>query len=48
MLQDVGVFWEWNNAANRPPCHWAEFDLFGDHQGPMHIGYTFGLVARKA
>jgi len=20
----------------------------GDHQGQMHIGYTFGLVARKA
>jgi hypothetical protein len=47
MLQDVGVSWEWNNDANRHPCHWADFHLFGDHQGQMHSGYTFGLAARK-
>ena len=46
-LKDVGVSWEWNNDANRHPCHWAEFHLFGDHQGQMHIGHTVGLSARK-
>jgi hypothetical protein len=46
MLQDVGVSWEWNNDANRHPCHWEEFHLFGDHQGQIYIGYTFGLAAR--
>jgi hypothetical protein len=46
MLQDVGVSWEWKDDANRHPCHWEEFHLFGDHQGQFHIGYTFGLAAR--